>query len=452
MSRPKNSLRMILCTFSGEDKFIVRKDKKWINRFAKIGFFVIAIFIGCFFSAYYFTDSLFEGNPFLSVPIGVIWGLLVVNMYLLLLYTVSPITLPTKKQYTVSDFLSASMIFRMLFMLLLAIIIAQPLNVWFFSGSVQPSLQRHILEEKARMIIVSDSIFVKKEAEALLDFNRYITATLVSGEQGKAHAMISKLKAKIDADERFLRKSITLLDSIDKINSVFFLTDKLENNKTQHLAQLSALVEEEVASDNNFILELENLSAAGTSWSDYFDACKAKLREAIIRKIQNYDELEVLLGKTNFYIKRNQLILTEVKTSWILTTVVCLLFLLPIYWKFKTRRDTDYYNYKSNIEKSVVVDEYDKLKEQYSKLLTKTINAYNNRSKGRIYSTLIKLKDIDTDKYKYFVKRVKTEYENEDFIRKYEYWKDCPFRTERHQIYPLKNAERELLKLLYPDE
>ena len=60
MNKATNSFRLLLCTFSGEDNFIIKKCSPTIEfTFALIGVFVIANFVGCFTSAYAFFDSLF---------------------------------------------------------------------------------------------------------------------------------------------------------------------------------------------------------------------------------------------------------------------------------------------------------------------------------------------------------------------------------------------------------
>ncbi|RZK15340.1 MAG: DUF4407 domain-containing protein [Flavobacterium sp.] len=160
---PHKSIKVYLSIFSGEDKEYVRQSaRKARIIFAWIGLLVITIFVGCFLSAYSFFDSLFQSQKFISIPIGVGWGLLVVNMYLLLLYTVSPTILPHKKNKggTENRFLNFSMLCRMAFMSLLAIIIAQPINVELFSHTINPSLQRYVQEERTRMIITSNTFII----------------------------------------------------------------------------------------------------------------------------------------------------------------------------------------------------------------------------------------------------------------------------------------------------
>ena len=155
MNKGINEIRLFLFTCSGEDNYILKRCKTKIQVwFAAIGFFVLLIFLGCFISASIFTYSLFNGAIWASLPIGIFWGAMVVNIYLLLLHTISPAIIPlsAKKKHRKGNnnedekkvsFLSLSMFLRLLLMMLLAIIIAQPLNVYFLSSSVSISIEKH---------------------------------------------------------------------------------------------------------------------------------------------------------------------------------------------------------------------------------------------------------------------------------------------------------------------
>lgn len=143
-----------LLIFSGEDKQIIElTENDYIkNAFAKIGFFVILIFVFCWVSAILFVSHLFENSIILSITVGLIWGVLITNLYLLLLYTISPAILPIsikrKKNISNTEIINSSavetpfnfsFIFRISLILLLAIIIIQPYNVLLFSPSFEQS-------------------------------------------------------------------------------------------------------------------------------------------------------------------------------------------------------------------------------------------------------------------------------------------------------------------------
>lgn len=125
---------LTLCKLSGEDVAIIAQCNRRIrHKFALIGTFVLILLVCCLLSAIYFVDHMFH-NTFLDIAIGIIWASIVTNMYVLLLYTITPTLLPVrerkKKNSPYQNFnFSSSMILRIFMMVLLAIITAQPLNV-----------------------------------------------------------------------------------------------------------------------------------------------------------------------------------------------------------------------------------------------------------------------------------------------------------------------------------
>lgn len=128
-------IRNSLCKFSGEDFAIIRKCNIKIQfYFSFIGLFVLTILICCLLSAVYFTEHLFH-NWILDIGIGIVWGYIVTNMYVLLLYTITPTLLPVKdrrkkKTEERRTSITLSMGLRIFMVILLAIITAQPLSVW----------------------------------------------------------------------------------------------------------------------------------------------------------------------------------------------------------------------------------------------------------------------------------------------------------------------------------
>lgn len=143
MSSIPNAIRNRLCKFSGEDYTIIQKCGNKVQfYFSLIGLLVLVILLCSFASAVYFTDNLFNPGKtgisierlFLDIGVGIVWGYIITNMYLLLIYTISPTLLPTKirkkQEVKTKQFqLSFSMGLRIFIVILLAVIIAQPLNV-----------------------------------------------------------------------------------------------------------------------------------------------------------------------------------------------------------------------------------------------------------------------------------------------------------------------------------
>lgn len=454
MNKAVNSFRLFLSIFSGEDDYIIRRCPVGIQvSFALIGLFVILIFIGCFISAYEFSSSLFEGKLYVSIPIGIVWAMMVTNMYLLLLYTVCPQILPTKEspEKPINSFFSASMFFRISFITLLAIIIAQPLNVKLLSSTVSSSLNKHIVEEKVKMIIVSDSILIKKEVELFNDFNRYLISKASNNEREEAIQNLLSIDKKVKEDIAFITQSKSLLDTLQKMDSKVWLNKKGKTKKDSIVSILRSLVDDEIASDNQFVNVIDNIQINNSSFQEEFEKCQVGLKKAIQDKIDNYNNLDYLLSKTNFFIKRIQLLLSENPYSWIINFSIVLLFLLPIYFKYKVRDKTMFYEKKKKIEHQIIEDEYLAFKKVYSDLLQKNISKYNFKSLGELNSLLEMLKKLNLKKYRVLKKEIQEEYK-EEIISKYEYWADSPYRTKRRKVQSIKNTEVSLLELIYGSE
>jgi hypothetical protein len=454
MNKTINSFRLFLCTFSGEDNFIIKKCSIAIQiRFALIGVFVIAIFIGCFTSAYEFFNSLFQGNFFISFPIGIIWALLVTNMYLLLLYTVSPAILPTKKNKNGinNNFFTASMFFRISFMSLLAIIIAQPLNVIIFNSSIQNILQKHIREEKTKMVVIADSLLIKNEIILFNDFNKKVKISCSNYEIIGIQNNLSVIKQKIESDKKFIKEAKLKFESLNRIENKTWLNSNEKLLRNNLLNDLSQLTDTEISSDKTFLNDLDNAQIFNQSLIADFDKYKNNLRTAINQKLDNYQKLDYLLSKSNFYIKRIQLILFENPFSWLITFGVCLIFLLPIYFKYKVRDKTGFYDKKIEIEKKIVLDEYSKFKKTYSKLLKHNISKYNYKSLEELNTYLLKLRSINQSNFITIENHIKEEYK-EEVISKYEYWADNPFRTINKFDHKNLAKEKDFLKTIYSEE
>jgi hypothetical protein len=286
-------IRDRLCVFSGEDFSIIRKCEPNIQfYFSLIGGFVLAILICCFISAFLFTDSLFH-NSIQDFGIALIWGFIVTNLYVLLLYTISPTILPIgvkKGKVKVLEnkpiSINASLILRIIILIILAIIIAQPLNVWLLSNS---------------------------------------------------------------------------------------------NNA-------------------------------------YASTIKTLLSTNII--------------------------------AWLITSLVAVIFLLPVYWKYSIRNLGGFYEVKANIEKRIIEDDYIDFKKEFKRLLENNISDFNKKTWENTMPFLNKLEIVSKTKYNNFFSEISAELQNEN-IEKYEYWADPPFRTIKKNNTKSALTEEEFLTDIY---
>lgn len=506
MNKALNSLRLFLFTCSGEDNYILKRCKPAIQRrFALIGFFVLLIFAGCFFSATLFSNSLFQGSMWVSLPIGIFWGAMVVNIYLLLLHTISPAIIPLaskkkrRKNNALSNeseekanFLSLSMLLRIGFMILLAIIIAQPLNYSLLSSTITTHLEKHKIQERVKLYSLTNKHLIESEVLNLNEFNNKVNTQLNINQAQSVSNYLTTITSKINTDRIFLQESFKKLNQLNKIDNHIFLNKKENKEKKRIIDQLEILLSDQITSDETFVNELVTKTISGTLKAD-FDSYKANLISLVNEKIENYNNLNRLLEKSNFYIKTIQLLMVENPLSWIISLMVCLVFLLPIIFKYKARnisakmflennlenheliklraelinttnfnwlekkikninakdiRTADYYFQRMLIEHRIILEEYDDTKKQFSKILTKKIKQFNTNSLNRLLPLAEKLKNCNLSKYQEITTTILEEYKNEIVI-KYEYWLDCPFRTKRVQEVTIINDEVGLLDFLY---
>lgn len=466
MNKAINWLRLFLCTFSGEDDYVIRECKPRIQiSFALIGLFVILIFAGCWISASSFMSELFHGNgKWLSVPIGVLWALLVANMYLLLLYTVSPTLLPVsgkkkgkgKKGRPVIETKgktkrlesTRSLIFRMVFISLLAIIIAQPLNVLLLSSFSERSLANHKTEYRINLITVADSSLIKEEIQNQADFYQKIITKIRATDSLIVASNVKLLNDKVTNDQAFLLQSKRLLDSLKKCNSSSFFKSKQKCDSIRTV--LSVLVDDELKSDDNFISVIDRIQFTDKGLQADFENYRASLKKTIEAKISNYERLNELLEKSNFYIKRIQILLSENPVSWIMTMIICIIFLLPIHWKFSMRNKGGFYEKKKYIENRIVNEAYTDFKNTYSNIFESTLKEYNRRVWVTVVQQLHKLEEINPDRFTEVSRQLRNEI-TEEPVSKYEHWADAPFRTKKKETSKQLASEKDFLKIIYPD-
>ena len=304
MNKTYNKIRLFLFTCSGEDNFILKRCKVEIQkRFALLGFFVLLIFVWCFFSATFFTYSLFDGGAkLMSIPIGIIWGTIVINMYLLLLHTISPAIIPLsskKKKRKINEleqtkvqntFLNLSMLLRMSFMVFLAIIIAQPLNVFLLSSTVETSIKKHKIKERVRLYSFTNNELIKRELLDQKEFVNKIKNRINSEEAPIILNRIQTINDKINNDSLFIVNTSKLLKQLTLIEEKSFLIPKEIVKKERILKNLDSLLNNEVQSDNDFVASIDSISINGSLKDDFYKF-KTNLRVLVTEKFNNYTVL-----------------------------------------------------------------------------------------------------------------------------------------------------------------
>lgn len=455
-----NYLWSLFFLFSGEDYRImsdIRCDTKAKNYFALVGLLVIAIFIACWFSASHFISELFEGgNKWISLPIGIFWALLVANLYLLLLYTVAPTTLPAskfKKQFRKNknkkskSALNASLILRLFFVSLLAIIIAQPLNVCLLKSFASKSLETYKEEYKTNLLISADSSIINKEIETQ---KVYYLATIAQRQYTTPNEqlLIKLLDNKVNDDQSFMNISRSILYALKKIDSVANRTS-IYNSKADTLrTTLAQLIQQEVQSDDDFLNSISTTADSNSINQSQLMAFKNELTINIQDKKEHYLKIETLLNNSNFYCKQIQILLSQSPLALLITFIVVAMFIVPIRLKYIVRNKTNYYEIKSEIEKHLVLTKYQEFKKVYAEILGNKLSAYNKNIVTNLIPVLEQLKKANPQ----FAQKHKEEIAAETTllaIEKYEYWQDHPFRTTKKAETKFQSNEHDLLTKIY---
>jgi len=189
-----------LCKLSGEDTQIILRpetDMEVAPQFAAIGLLALLIFGLSVYSSVHFLVNVLNGGYWIAFAIGLFWGCMIANIYYLLLFTVTPPMLKgreradkgiRKEVTTEKKMLSRfSLAFRLAFVILLAMVIAQPWLVTIFDTSRW--IDRERLQYRMEFIRLADSVASqgdapgsngrqwtdRKEIDRLLSSNNFYT-------------------------------------------------------------------------------------------------------------------------------------------------------------------------------------------------------------------------------------------------------------------------------------
>lgn len=150
---------------SGDDLSIIRQcDKEIQNRFSLIGGLVACIITVSFVSItvafiHFFDFWLFD------IAIGLFFALMIANIYLLLLYTLSKNMLP----YISSKGAKwTSISLRVLFIIVFAVIVSKPMELMFLSSILDKDIEEYRVQEFQAGEKVIESIY----KQSIADLNR----------------------------------------------------------------------------------------------------------------------------------------------------------------------------------------------------------------------------------------------------------------------------------------
>lgn len=133
-------LRQLIMRIAGVDPGIMDQCPPKIRRkYFRAGLIMAFIFLACMvsggFAFYLITDYILP-----SIPFGIIWATIIINLYRLTLVTVgNRFILPSSKV----KFPLFSILVRMVFLGMLAFFISKPLEIMFHNGGINPYLEQH---------------------------------------------------------------------------------------------------------------------------------------------------------------------------------------------------------------------------------------------------------------------------------------------------------------------
>jgi hypothetical protein len=387
--RKRYSFKDWLISLSGEDAQIIfnEKTKESVKiTFAFIGCFVLTIFIVSFYSSAHFIYQLFNENLLLAIPIGIVWGLMIANIYLLLLYTITPKILKGKER-TIKGIkikepkenkilANISVGFRIAFVILIAVIIAQPWLITTFSSVAQKNLDNYKQQYKNTFLIQADSILIVQEVKLKNELTQNLNFATVDKSDSLLIANAGEdIFEKIQEDEKFLLLASDIQNKITKSKKEWIIGNKKKTDSLYN--ELTYLVENEIANDSLFILNFKPISAQNAAIVNILNTTYQKLLSVISEKSKQYKNLDAVLSASNFYIRKIQIINSTFPLAWGMTSTVVFAFIVPIILKYRIRNTSNFYEVKKELEEKIVKEEYHKFKLVYSTVFKANLNIDN---------------------------------------------------------------------------
>jgi hypothetical protein len=352
------SFREWVTMFSGEDITIVRRtDKSFQKRFAFVGAFVLLIFLLCFGSCTYAIYCFFGQNVLLATTIGVFFGWMVTNIYLLLLYTLTPNLLTEDDGRTAK----LSLALRCGFIVLLALIVSRPVSVFLFDRWLVSDVEQRKSELLGSHALTADELLVNQEYDAL---QRYAQGMHLAGYEVNPDDSIVQ---KILLDSVYMKKASDIAKQLEKLAG----QSKTKEERSQLQERLCRIAKQAYQSDVAFLDSGINVSKSVLRIkADTLDQQLNETLAALLsKKVASYEKLTSILEHSSFFIFKVKTITRLYPSGWFVDLAALILFFLPVYWKYGERKLNRYYAQRRRIEKQMVVDEYQTFKLNYSRAL-----------------------------------------------------------------------------------
>ncbi len=466
--------------FSSEDVYVIErylqlkegnKEYRIKYYFLTIGLAVLIFFICAAISTMFFIYNIFDGySRLLSLPIGLFIGLLIANIYLFLLYTITPTILDTvdrrkrndikikdiKNTQESTSMFSFSFLFRLAFIAFIGLIIAQPLNVWllvdmnpFGVGKKEiVQIERYKSESLVDSYLTNDHHYTKNEIVLLKDINEKL-AYIDHGRHDvlEIQSTINIINQKVKKDESAVKQLNQIMSKLNHINKNF-LKKRFNYQETAALiSQINAFVEQMAESDQDFLDKLQTMNVNQSLDRKIFGFYLQNAVPLIREKIESHDQLKKLLDKNTLYTLKIRLLMTENLLALVIALLTIVIFCIPVFAKFFIRKKFNYYKFRAGSEKTIITKLYENHRKNYADLINARLKAQLVDSNENLLGKLAPVKRINTPLYEHTENDLLQRTDREE-IEKFEYWNDAPFRTQRKSDVKLPNKE-DLIKKLY---
>lgn len=203
----------MLFNLTGDDYTIISRGSRQLKiRFARIGIFVLFVFLLSMLSSFLIFYNVF--NNWFSVFPALVFGGLILSIYLLLLITLTKNQLPRKEEPNTHV---STLVGKYLFIILIAMLVSKPLEVMFFSNRIFNDL----IDYKKGILAKYDQFNTEnfeKETKAIHNLLKSLEADSTKNQEILKHDYQNILKTK--NNERLVNK-VRMADLIN--NSNFYL-------------------------------------------------------------------------------------------------------------------------------------------------------------------------------------------------------------------------------------
>lgn len=488
MKKEFKQLKNFFLYFSSEDYYLIKNYRKNLGNskkdkkektildayFSIIGLFVFSLFIGTTFSFIIFVFNVLDGfSKVLSLPIGLFLGLLIANIYYFLLYTISPVILPKadkkkRKEKKIIDLdnkeefnsiFSFSFIFRFLFIAFIAIIISQPLSE-FIIFNVYPDkyakaenleIERYRAETITSAYVLKDDLLIQKEKNNVDKFNSIIdqTVNITDSDKIKLDTIVNLLNYKYLYDKEFI-------DNLNFLNTELVKQGEipLESRNSEKLNSIienaNYIITNEIEEDANNLLYNSNIVFDSPKITKAYIDVLNNWKLITEEKLKANQEILNVFNNNTFYTLKLKLLASGNQLSQLISVIFIGIFWAPIILKYLIRKRFDYYSYKADLEKKIILDAYNSYIKEHDEILNYKVEQCIAEINSSLKNSLDILKKYNEKSY-YKIKNDITYYTLEKLpISKYEHWADPPFRTRRKNNLTYK-SEKDLLNKIYQE-